>query len=286
MNKININSERVFKYFEDLCKIPRGSGNMEAISKFCLDFAEKHSLKAVRDYANNVIIFKDGSSGYENSEPVILQGHLDMVCQKTEDSKINFETDGLEIYRDGDFLKAKGTTLGADNGIAVAMVMALLERNDISHPPIEAVFTTDEEIGMIGAGKLSVDLLNGKKMINIDCENPQELTVSCAGGSDFVLLVPTKKSNVSGKKFTLTVRGLRGGHSGVEINSGRVNSNILTGRILNHMKNIAEFDILSITGGDKANAIPVMTTVEIVAENFDNFKNAFSSYTEIIKKEI
>ncbi len=286
MNKININSERVFKYFEDLCKIPRGSGNMEAISKFCLDFAEKHSLKAVRDDANNVIIFKDGSSGYENSEPVILQGHLDMVCQKTEDSKINFETDGLEIYRDGDFLKAKGTTLGADNGIAVAMVMALLERNDISHPPIEAVFTTDEEIGMIGAGKLSVDLLKGKKMINIDCENPQELTVSCAGGSDFVLLVPTKKSNVSGKKFTLTVRGLRGGHSGVEINSGRVNSNILTGRILNHMKNIAEFDILSITGGDKANAIPVMTTVEIVAENFDNFKNAFSSYTEIIKKEI
>ena len=162
----NLKPQRVFKYFEEISAVPRGSGNMVGIADYCMNFAEKYSLKAVRDNANNVVIFKDGTEGFENSEPIILQGHLDMVCQKTEDCDIDFLKDGIKLYVDGDFLKAEGTTLGADNGIAVAMVLAILESNDIPHPPIEAVFTTDEEIGLIGAGELDKKILKAKKMIN------------------------------------------------------------------------------------------------------------------------
>ena len=168
---------------------------MDKISEYCMNFAKMNSLKAHRDEYNNVIIFKDGTKGYENSKPVILQGHLDMVCQKEEGYEIDFDKDGLILYEEDGYLKARGTTLGADNGIAVAMIMAILESDSISHPPIEAVFTTDEEIGMIGAGKLSFDLLKGKKMINLDCEDPKEITVSCAGGSDFVMSIPLKYKN-------------------------------------------------------------------------------------------
>ena len=154
----NLKPQRVFYYFEKISSIPRGSGNMKGIAQFCEDFAIEYSLKYVRDAADNVVIYKNGTAGYENSEPIILQGHLDMVCQKTDDCTIDFEKDGLELYVDGDFLKARGTTLGADNGIAVAMVLALLESNDILHPPVEAVFTTDEEVGMIGARALDMSV--------------------------------------------------------------------------------------------------------------------------------
>ena len=140
----NINPKKVFEFFEQLSAIPRGSGNMNAVALFCENFAKEHKLKYIRDNANNVVIYKDGSEGYQNSRPIILQGHLDMVCQKTPECNIDFEKDGLQLYVDGDFLKARGTTLGADNGIAVAMILAILESNNISHPPIEAVFTTNE----------------------------------------------------------------------------------------------------------------------------------------------
>ncbi|MEE1046337.1 MAG: M20/M25/M40 family metallo-hydrolase, partial [Clostridia bacterium] len=188
-----IKPEKVFRYFEEISTIPRGSGNMEGISAYCMAFAEKLGLRAIKDDANNVVIFKDGTKGYENSEPVILQGHLDMVCQKTEDCNIDFEKDGLDIYIDGDFIKAKGTTLGADNGIAVAMIMAVLESGEIEHPPIEAVFTVDEEIGLIGAMNLDFSKLSSKKMINIDSEELDKVTVSCAGGSDFVVKFPVER---------------------------------------------------------------------------------------------
>ena len=180
----------VFKYFEEISSIPRGSGDMEKISKYCMDFAEKHSLKAIRDNANNVIIYKGATIGYEKCEPVILQGHLDMVCQKAPECNIDFETDGIDVETDGKHVYANGTTLGADNGIAVAMILSILASDDIAHPPIEALFTTDEEIGMIGAGKLDTSCIKGKKMINLDAEEPQTLTVSCAGGSDFQVYIP------------------------------------------------------------------------------------------------
>ncbi len=281
----NVQPSRVFKYFEEISAIPRGSGNMNKISSYCMDFAAKHQLKAMRDEADNVIIFKAGTKGYENAEPVILQGHLDMVCQKTEESTVDFEKDGLKLYIDGDFVKAEGTTLGADNGIAVSMILAILESNDIPHPPIEAVFTTDEEIGMIGAGKLSCDCLKGRKMINLDAEEPDTVTVSCAGGSDFRLNIPVSRIKSKGKRIAVTVKGLKGGHSGVEINSGRINANILAGRILNYAKGITDFDIISLSGGDKGNAIPVGCTMQLVVQEASRFMTKMTEYFEVIKAE-
>ncbi len=280
--------KRVFHYFEEISAIPRGSGNMEGIAQYCMDFAKKHSLKAVRDSANNVVIFKDGTKGYESLEPLILQGHLDMVCQKTPDCKIDFLKDGLELYVDGDFLKAKGTTLGADNGIAVAMILSVLENEDIPHPPIEAVFTTDEEIGLIGADKLDKSILRGKRMINLDSEQFDTVTVSCAGGSDFEAVIPIKRVKMLGTKLTVTLSGLQGGHSGVMINCGRVNADILAARILNYLNfnEQSDFELISINGGDKGNAIPQRCVIEFCTNKPSELKQLIESYSEGIKAEI
>lgn len=282
----SINAKNVFNFFEQLSAIPRGSGNMNAVALFCENFAKEHGLKYVRDNANNVVIYKDGTPGYQNSRPIILQGHLDMVCQKTPECNIDFEKDGLDLYVDGDFLKAHGTTLGADNGIAVAMVLAILESKDIAHPPIEAVFTTDEEVGMIGAFALDKSVLKGNQMINLDSETDDLVTVSCAGGSDFKATIPLKTIKKSGKKIIFSIKGLRGGHSGVEINKQRVNADILAGRILNHLQKNIDFDIISLSGGDKPNAIPNHFTAELCADNCDAFCKAAQDYVEIIKNEI
>ena len=284
LNFNELKPEKVFEYFDAICKIPRGSGNMEKISDFCMDFAKEHSLKAIKDDACNVIIYKDGTEGYENSPAVILQGHLDMVCQKEEDYEIDFEKDSLDLYVDGDFIKAKGTTLGADNGIAVAMIMSILADNTISHPPIEAVFTTDEEVGMLGALELDMKNLKAKKMINIDSEDPEVVTVSCAGGSDFTAKIPLERTKKQGECISVTVKGLKGGHSGVEINSGRVNANLLMGRILNHIS--GDFDIISLDGGDKGNAIPVSSTAKIVCEDAEKLIAELKAYADVIKNEI
>ena len=276
----------VFKYFEEICQIPHGSGNMDKISEYLIAFAKSLSLKYVCDEAKNVIIYKKASTGFENSEPIILQAHLDMVCQKNNDSDFDFEKDPLDIYIDGDFIKAKNTTLGADNGIGAAIIMAILADNELSHPPIEAVFTTDEEIGMIGAGKLDFSLLKAKRMINLDSEEENILTVSCAGGSDFTLCLPLEKEMVSGEKVVLTIDGLKGGHSGVEIDKGRVNANLLCGRILNHLRKQFKFNLLEINGGTKANAIPFTVTASLVTENATNLICEAKAYFDKVKKEI
>ena len=268
----NLNPNRVFYYFEKISSIPHGSGDMDAIAKFCTDFAIEHNLKFIRDDANNVIIYKNGTVGYENSAPIILQGHLDMVCQKTPESTIDFLKDGLDLYVDDGFIKAYGTTLGADNGIAVAMVLSILESQDIPHPPIEAVFTTDEETGMIGARALDMSVLHGKRMINLDSETEDIVTVSCAGGSDFKVNIPIKSVAKQGTLVTIEIKGLLGGHSGVEINKNRVNSNIIAGRILNELNTHIPFDIVSINGGDKANAIPNRCIVTLCTEYADDIK--------------
>ncbi len=278
--------ERVFHYFEEISAIPRGSGNMEKIAQYCMDFAKKHSLKAIKDDADNVIIFKDGSCGGENAEPLILQGHLDMVCQKTADCEIDFLKDGLELYIDGDFLKAKGTTLGADNGIAVAMILSVLESDNIPHPPIEAVFTTDEEIGLIGAGKLDKSLLKSKRMINLDSEQISTVTVSCAGGSDFRASMPFEREKAFGTKLTVLLNGLKGGHSGDKINSGRVNSDILAGRVLNYLNSHCNLEVISVNGGDKGNAIPVYSELELCTNEPELLKAEAEKYINIIKEEI
>ncbi len=276
----------VFSWFEALTRIPHGSGNMGKISEFCLEFARERGLEAWRDSANNVVIRKPAAKGYEKAKPVILQGHLDMVCQKDESFDINFDTDGLTIFEDGEYIHAEGTTLGADNGIAVAIMLAILADNTLPHPPIEAVFTTDEEIGMVGAMALDMSKLTGKRMINMDSEDPEVVTVSCAGGSDLKAKIPLKRTSRHGKCVTVTVKGLTGGHSGVEINKGRVNANILMGRILNHVRKQNVFGIISIDGGDKGNAIPLSCKAKLYTEDATPLLAAISEYAETVQCEI
>lgn len=284
MNK-NENLKNVFKIFEEISGIPRGSGNMDKISLYCVNFAKQNGLRYIVDDAKNVVIFKDASKGYETKEPVILQGHLDMVCQKDENKSIDFENDGIEIVKDGNFYKANGTTLGADNGIAVAMILSILADDNLNHPPIEAVFTTDEEIGMIGASKLDVSHLKSKRMINLDAEEGDTVTVSCAGGSDIKISLPISRKKVSGTKICVAVKGLQGGHSGVEIDKGRVNASILMGRILNHIRDF-DFDIVSINGGTKGNAIPVSCTLELVTQDEEKLTDALYGYFSLVKEEL
>ena len=276
----------VFRYFEKICAIPHGSGNMKPISDYCVRFARENDLQVICDKAKNVVIYKPGTKGYENSEPIILQGHLDMVCQKKEDVTIDFETDGIKTYTEGDFIKARGTTLGADDGIAVSMIMAVLASKDLPHPPIEAVFTTDEEIGMIGAKELDYTVLKGKKMINLDSEEAGILTVSCAGGSDFKLFLPIDKTVVNGTKICLEITDLKGGHSGVDIDKHRINADILAGRILNFAKNTSDFHIIKLDGGSKGNAIPFCCKAELVAEDAESFINIMENYISVVKNEI
>lgn len=263
-NSINKN---IFKYFGEISKIPHGSGNMSDIADYCVDFAKRHNLKYYRDEANNVIIYKKASSGYEKASPVILQGHLDMVCQKSLDSNIDFLNDGISLIEDGDFLKAKGTTLGGDNGIAVAMILCILESKELCHPAIEAVFTTDEEIGMLGAVALDVGKLSAKRMINLDSEEDDILTVSCAGGSDFVAKIPVVRKSKNGTTLLITLHALKGGHSGVDINKNRYNADILAADLLKTLQGKCDFSIISIDGGDKANAIPTTADIKISTKN-------------------
>ncbi len=280
----NLNPKRVFEIFEEICSVPRGSGDMERIGQYCIAFAKKNNLDAYKDETGNVVIFKDATKGYENSETVMLQGHMDIVCQKEADSEFDFKKDGVIPRIDGEYVKATGTTLGADNGIAMAIIMAILEDNTLKHPDLEAVFTTDEEIGLIGASKIDCSNLKSKKMINIDSEDPKQITVSCAGGCDFKAKIPLKRTSKTGKCVQIILKGLKGGHSGVEINAGRINADILAGRLLNHLKFENDFEIISISGGDKGNAIPNRCEIKLFADE-KLIENA-ESYLCEIKSEI
>ncbi len=248
--------EKVFHYFEALSAIPRGSGNTEAATQWCLDFAKERGLPCRRDQAGNVVIWKKASSGYEDHPAVILQGHLDMVCVSDAGVDHDFTKDGLELYVDGDWVKARGTTLGGDNGIAVAMALAVLDDDTIPHPPIEAVFTTDEEIGLLGAVALDCSDLQGHCLINLDSEDEGVLTVSCAGGArcDIFGSLPMEESQ--GLRCVLTVSGLQGGHSGIEIGTGRANASKLLGRCLDQLSTAAPVRLVSVHGGLQDNAIP------------------------------
>ena len=277
---------RVLEIFEQICKIPHGSGNCDEISQWCVDFAKKNGLRFIKDENCNVIIYKDGTSGYENSPVLIMQGHLDMVCQKTEGLDFDFEKDSLNLFRDADFLGAKGTTLGGDDGIAVAIILAILEATDIPHPPIEAVFTTDEEIGMIGACALDMSLLSGKYMLNIDSECLDVVTVSCAGGKDVKIEIPLSRQIVSGAAVELTLTGFQGGHSGVEIDKKRINANSLMGRVLANLKDKCEFGLISIDGGDKTNAITRQTTALLVTQDEEKLIREATILLNVIKNEI
>ena len=255
--------KRVFYYFEKLCSIPHGSGNTKAISDYCVDVARSLNLDVTQDKMNNVIIRKGATKGKEDKPIVVLQGHLDMVCEKTADSCIDFLKDGLDIYIEDGFIKARGTTLGGDDGIAVAMALAILEAKDIEHPALEVLFTVDEETGMYGAEALDGSLINGRTFINIDCEEEGVFTVSCAGGIGAEITLPFETAVNCKPCYKITADGLMGGHSGVDIDKGRINSNKLIAKLLNNLEN---FNLVSINGGLKANAIPTLTEAVIATD--------------------
>lgn len=254
-----LSPREVFYYFQKLALIPHGSGNTDQIAEFCMEFAKEHGLKARRDQANNVVIFAGGTQGYEQSKPVILQGHLDMVCEREEDCRLDMEKEGLEVCTDGVTVWARGTTLGGDDGIAVAYILAVLASDTIAHPPIEAVLTSDEEIGMLGARALDVSDLTGKQLINIDSEEEGVLCVSCAGGVRAYCDIPFHKEQVdpaASCAYRIGVSGLLGGHSGMEIHKQRENAVKLLGNVLAIANRACTLSLVSATGGGKENAIP------------------------------
>ncbi len=247
----------VLRFFEAICDIPHGSKNTKILSDYCMVFARVRGLRCEQDKVGNVIIWKGATPGYEDHAPVILQGHLDMVCEKDPDCKIDFRQDGLSLYVEDGYIRAKGTTLGGDDGIAVAFCLALLDSRSIPHPPLEVVFTVDEEIGMIGAAHLNTSPLRGKTMINIDSEDEGVLTVSCAGGVKSTATIPLKREKLNGHALTLDLGGLKGGHSGVEIHEGRTNAILYSYRMLKNLLPFGEkVRIADWNGGGKDNAIP------------------------------
>jgi len=246
----------VFYYFEQLCAIPHGSGNTKAISDYLVSFAKEQGLRYIQDEANNVIIFGEASPGYEDHPPVILQGHMDMVCEKDEGCSINMDTDGLDVTHDGHYVFARGTTLGGDNGIAVAYAMAILADRTLAHPPLEVIITVDEEIGMLGADVIDLSMLKGRTLLNLDSEEEGIFTVACAGGATATISLPAPRHPVYGPCIKLTVDGLQGGHSGVEIHKNRANANKVMGELLRRVREIMPFCLTSLSGGAKDNAIP------------------------------
>lgn len=260
----NLEPQRVFHFFSEISRIPHGSGNTDALAEYCLNFAKERGLKADKDDYGNVVIYKAGTKGYEQSESIILQGHLDMVCEKHPDCSKDMEREGIDLEVDGEYLRAKGTTLGGDDGIAVAYILALLDDKELTHPPIEALLTADEEIGLRGAHALDASKLSGKRMINIDSEEEGVLTVSCAGGARISGTMPLtyKKTTASMCAKKVTVGGLLGGHSGVDIGKNRKNAAIVLAEALYEFSKYAKFQISEMASGGRLNVIP--STAEAV----------------------
>lgn len=279
--------EKMFNYFQEISNIPRESGDMERIADYCVEFAKARGLEHYRDDMHNVIIVKEGTKGYENSPAVIIQGHLDMVCEKVPGSNHDFTKDKIELVLEGDKLSANGTTLGGDNGIAIAMALAILDSDDIDHPRLEAVFTVDEETGLYGAEAIDVSMLKAKKFINLDSEDEGVLTVSCAGGVTAVAEVPMTREKAKGLKAKLSVSGLVGGHSGIEINRGGANANMLMGRALYTLLLSHRFNLLALAGGTKDNVITKESIAEIVlAEaDFDKIAESLKLIEDDVKVE-
>ena len=255
----------VFGYFEEICAIPHGSRNTKAISDYLVDFAKEHDLRYIQDSSNNVIIFQEGTAGYEDHAPVILQGHMDMVCEKDADCPLDMAVDGLDITHDEECVFARGTTLGGDDGIAIAYALALLADKSIPHPPLEVIITVDEEIGMLGAAAIDLSKLNGRTLINLDSEEEGVFTVSCAGGATATINLPVERRAVYGPCIRLTVDGLQGGHSGAEIHKNRANANKIMGEFMSRIQQLMPLCLTAFSGGSKDNAIPRSCQATMVA---------------------
>ena len=279
--------EKLFYFFEEITKIPRGSGNEEAIAKWIEAFAMERGLFCIRDNVNNVFVRKEATKGYENEPAVLLQGHTDMVCEKNSDVDFDFEKDPINIYIDENgFLRAKGTTLGADNGVAVAIMLALLDGECTEHPAIECLFTVEEETGLDGAKAFDYSVVSARKMINLDSEDDGEVVVGCAGGIFHKVKMPMSFCNFDGSAVRISIGGLMGGHSGANIDSGRSNANKLLGRALLQIGTVCPLNLISIEGGSKDNAIPREASAVVSVGDTAKFGEVFEKISAEIKNEL
>lgn len=282
-----LESQKVFDYFEEIAAIPHGSKNTKQISDYLVEFAKAHALEYYQDEANNIVMIQEATAGYENASPIIIQGHMDMVCEKESDCDIDFEKDGLDLYIDGDFLKARGTTLGGDDGIAVAYALAIMDTPEIAHPRLEVVITVDEEIGMLGAEVIDLSMLKGHKLLNIDSDVEGHFLTSCAGGMTVETTIPVNYMAQRGLSVMVTVTGLSGGHSGAEIDKEHANANIVMGRVLKYVSDRMEMGIVSLAGGLKDNAIPRESKAEILipTEKKEELAEYLKEMEIVLKKE-
>lgn len=280
----NLEPQSVFHYFEEITKIPHGSGNVEQISNFLAAFAEERGLFHIQDAWKNVIIVKEATPGYEKEPAVILQGHMDMVAVKKPDCDIDMKKEGLRVAVDGDKIYAEGTSLGGDDGIAVAYALALLDSDSISHPKLEVIITVDEEVGMDGAREIDLSMLTGNRMVNLDSEDEGIFLTSCAGGARVKCDLKLETQRLEGLTYEVTVGGLLGGHSGGEIDKERGNSNCLFGRLLRRLCEKMPVGLAELKGGLADNAIPRETAGLLVIDTTDSEK--FASVLDTVEKEI
>lgn len=276
----------VFSYFEQLCAIPHGSGNTKAISDYLVSFAVQRGLNYYQDDLDNVIIYKPATPGYEQAPTVILQGHMDMVCDLAPDCTKDMEKEGLDLAVDGDIVYAKGTTLGGDDGIAVAIALAILDSDDLPHPNLEVLITSDEEIGMIGAMGLDASQLQGRMLISLDSDTENVLFVGCAGGNMSHLTMPLTRAPYNGTSLNITVSGLLGGHSGVEIDLGRGNAIMLLGRVLRAIEKKTDLRVISAVCNSRENAIPSTASAVISAEDEDVVRTVCAELDAVYKAEL
>jgi len=281
----------LWKHFEMFLKIPRCSGNERAIGDYVLDFAGNLKLDCKRDDVGNVVVSKPGSPGHEEGEIVVLQGHLDMVCEKNSDVDHDFTKDPIKAIVKDDWVQAEGTTLGADNGIGCSAALAIMEDENLVHPPMEFLFTVDEETGLTGARKIPADFLKGRRMLNLDSEDEGEFTIGCAGGADTIISLPLEREKTSDKEgHTIKLSGFRGGHSGIDINQGRGNAIKLLARILQQTLSRVSFELSRFEGGNLRNAIPREAEAQVLInpsdleefldatkESFAEIKNEFNA---------
>lgn len=265
----NLEPKEVFGFFYEISQIPRATGKTDKIAGYLVNFAKNRNLRYLHDKYNNVVIYADGTEGYESSPAVILQSHMDMVCEKLSDCQLDMTSNGVQPVTDGEFVWAEGTTLGADDGIGIAYILAILDSKTIEHPPIEALFTSDEKNGLVGALKFDASVLSGKKLINLDYEEEGVLTVGCAGGirayANFSMSTVSTRPGFSAVRIEIS--GLNGGHSGIDINKYRVNAHCLLGELLYFIKDNIEFGIASIEGGTQPNVISSSVSAVICTDD-------------------
>lgn len=255
--------ENVFAYFEKIASIPHGSRNTKGITDYLVAFAEKHHLRYIRDEADNVIIFKDASAGYEDHEPVILQGHTDMVCQKEEGCTIDMEKEPIQLTHDDTYVFAKGTTLGGDDGAGMALCLAILSDDAIRHPPLEVIFTSNEEIGLLGANAIDLSMLEGRRMLNLDTSHEGVFNVGCGGGARVTIEMPVQKESYNDVQWQLSLENFHGGHSGSMIGRGYVNTNKAMAELL---EKLGAKGLIALSGGVAGNVIPSATKAVIAAQ--------------------